>query len=153
MKLLKHAMVSALATGLMLGMVHPPSSATNIGEQGCTPGYWKNHTSNWEEYKPTQTVGSVFTAYTGTYAKTSLSSALALRGGSTLDGSREILLRASTAAVLNAAHEGVGYPYRRFSEPFSILAKVQTALNGQDRQAMIDLAATLDAANNLGCPL
>ena len=23
-----------------------------LGEDGCTPGYWKNHTENWEEYTP-----------------------------------------------------------------------------------------------------
>ena len=152
MKLLKHAMVTAAVTGLMLGMVHPPSSAVNIGQEGCTPGYWKNHTSNWQEYSPSQTVGSVFPDYKGTYATTTLAGALALKGGSTLDGARQILLRAATASVLNAAHEGLGYPYRRDSG-FRIIDTVEAALTSGDRAAILALAATLDKANNLGCPL
>ncbi len=156
MKLLKHAMVTAAFTGLMLGMVHPPSGATNIGNEGCTPGYWKNHTSNWQEYKPTRTVGSVFTDYAGTYAGTTLSGALALKGGNTLDGARQILLRAATASVLNAANEGLGYPLRRASATPSgpaIIDTVEAALNSTDRAAILDLARQLDAFNNLGCPL
>ena len=35
----------------------PQAGAVNIGNEGCTPGYWKNHQDNWEEYKPTDTLG------------------------------------------------------------------------------------------------
>lgn len=33
-----------------------------VGNQGRTPGYWKNHTDSWPAtgYSPTQTVSSVF---------------------------------------------------------------------------------------------
>jgi hypothetical protein len=51
------------------------------------------------------------------------------------------------------AHEGVGYPYRRFQAPFEIVAQVNAALTSKDRQRILTLAGTLDAANNLGCPL
>lgn len=151
MKLIKAAVTTAVA-GLVLGLAQAPASAVNIGSEGCTPGYWKNHTSNWEEYKPTRLVGTVFTAAPAPYAGMTMQQALSLRGGSGTAGSTEILLRAATAAVLNAAHEGVGYPYRRFNTPFRIVEQVNAALAGS-RQQMLTLAATLDAANNLGCPL
>ncbi len=145
--------IAALITAFGLS-VAAPAFATNIGNEGCTPGYWKNHTDNWEEYRPSQTLESVFdvpNAYG--YDNVTLEQALAFRGGSGADGAARILLRAATAAVLNAAHEGIGYPYRRNVEPFRIIATVNAALASVDRQQMLDLAATLDAANNLGCPL
>jgi hypothetical protein len=57
------------------------------------------------------------------------------------------------AAFLNAAHEGLGYPYRRFEEPGNMWAAIDAALASGDRATMINLAAVFDAANNLGCPL
>jgi hypothetical protein len=30
------------------------------GEQGCTPGYWRNHTNRWEGYAPLQIFDEVF---------------------------------------------------------------------------------------------
>jgi hypothetical protein len=43
-----------LTVSLLAGAAIVPASAgaTNIGSEGCTPGYWKNHTENWEEYTP-----------------------------------------------------------------------------------------------------
>jgi hypothetical protein len=104
------------------------ATASNIGTQGCTPGYWKNHTDNWEEYAPSTKVSAVFAGAPAPYANLTLEQALALKGGSGLDGSTEILLRAAVAAVLNAAHEGLGYPYRRFDQPLAIIATVNAAL-------------------------
>jgi hypothetical protein len=129
------------------------ASATNIGQEGCTPGYWKNRTSNWEEYSPSTQLGTIFTSLAGTkYATTTLLQALSLKGGSTLDGATQTLLRAAAAAVLNAAHEGVGYPYRRFGE-FKIIEKVDAALASGNRATILNLATTLDQVNNLGWPL
>jgi hypothetical protein len=79
--------------------------------------------------------------------------ALNAQGGTGVKGATEILVRAASAAYLNAAHEGVGYPYRRFSSPFNIQLKVNTALASLTRSKIINLATTLDTANNLGCPL
>lgn len=148
----------ALATALLLGgavAVTQASGATNIGNDGCTPGYWKNHTQNWEEYTPATPLGAVFTfpASLSSYAGTTMLQGLQLRGGGGTDGAAQILLRASTAAVLNAAHEGLGYPYRRDVEPGNIIARVNAALASGDRSAMLTLATELDNANNLGCPL
>jgi hypothetical protein len=114
-----------LATAVAFGLLSTtgvtlagPAQAVNIGNEGCTPGYWKNHTNNWEEYSAGTLVSSVFD-FSGTspqvmaYADTTFEEALRLRGGTGLDGATQILLRAAVAATLNAAHEGLGYPLRR----------------------------------------
>lgn len=136
-----------------LGIV--PSHATNIGNEGCTPGYWKNHTDNWEEYTTGDTLGAIFTfpAALSGYSSTTMLEALSLQGGPGVDGAAKILLRASTAAFLNAAHEGLGYPLRRFTDPGNIQALVNDALASGNRATMLALATYLDGLNNLGCPL
>lgn len=52
-----------------------------LGDEGCTPGYWKNHPASWTAtgYTRTQTLESVF-------------------------------LHHAVAALLNASHPGVDYP-------------------------------------------
>jgi hypothetical protein len=78
-------------------------------------------------------------------AKTLLQ-ALALQGGSTVNGGAQILLRAATAALLNAC-KGIGYPLTTAQ----VIAQVNTALGSCNRADMITLAGTLDGYNNLGC--
>lgn len=123
------------------------------GDDGCTPGYWKNHTDSWAGtgYSPGQTAGSVFS---GASAFPSLASKTLLQtlqggGGSGAEGAAKILLRAAVAALLNAGHSGVDYP-RTTAE---ILADVNAALSGGNRNTMLDLATGLDNDNNLGCTL
>lgn len=129
-----------------------PTGCQPPGRQGCTPGYWKNHTASWAGtgYTPGQTAGSVFSipASYGLAGKTLLQS-LDGGGGTDTIGAAKILLRAGTAAVLNAGHGGVAYP----QSSASIIAAVNSALAGGSRAAIITLAASLDADNNLGCPL
>ena len=139
----------------------PAANAVNVGTEGCTPGYWKNHTENWQEYKPTSKVRNMFmqngvsvfdaplAPEIAAYADTTAVQALKLKGGPGLDGATQILLRAAVAAYLNAAHEGLGYPLRRKQ----MYGMIKTALESGDRDAMLALAAELDALNNLGCPL
>lgn len=160
-KLLRGLILGVVSTALVGGLM-PQASAVNIGNEGCTPGYWKNHQENWEEYSPTDTLGDhetldarefVIPDEFAAYRDVTLADALKLKGGSTIQGASEILFRATVAAYLNAAHEGVGYPYRRFSSPFNILSQVNVALASLDRATILKLAKTLDQANNLGCPL
>jgi hypothetical protein len=124
----------------------------SVGNQGCTPGYWKNHTGSWPPtgYSPTQLVSSAF-AQSALYpsGSSSLLDALGFAGGSGVNGAAEILLRAATAALLNAAHPDVSYP----RDPSSVMASVNNALTTQSRDAMLMVAAALDADNNRGCPL
>jgi hypothetical protein len=129
--------------------VAPPPTET--GTEGCTPGYWKNHTDSWSGYTPGQTVGSVFNGASAfpSLASQTLLQALQGGGGPGTLGAAKILLRAATAALLNAAHSGVDYT-RTTSE---ILADVNSALTSNSRDTMLTLASELDGDNNLGCPL
>ena len=145
--------VGALAATVVPAAQH--ASASNIGTEGCTPGYWKNHTARWQEYRPTTLLRQPwdFPAELASFENVTMLQALSVGGGTDLNGAAKILLRASTAAYLNAAHEGVGYPYRRFNDPGQLQTRINAALASLDRDTMLGLAAELDAANNLGCPL
>jgi hypothetical protein len=168
-KLVAAGAAAVLGAGLFAAL---PASAVQVGNDGCTPGYWKNHTDSWQEYAPSQVLGGdirpgASTAYFNLdanlayqpYKTVTFRQALSLKGGPGLDGATQILMRATVAAFLNAAHEfdpavtGDGYPYRRFTDPGNILATVNAALASQDRQQLLDVASWLDTANNLGCPL
>ncbi|MFN7150926.1 MAG: hypothetical protein ACK4V6_15785 [Microthrixaceae bacterium] len=147
---------AALAFGIWC--VPGQAGATNIGNEGCTPGYWKNHTESWEEFTPSSPLNVYASNFTfpdelAKYRTVTFLEALNFGGGRGVEGGAQILLRAATAAYLNAAHEGLGYPYRRYQEPFNIQAQVNAALASLDRGTMIELAGVLDQANNLGCPL
>ena len=148
-----------------------PASATLSGNtQGCTPGFWKNHTawtSHAVHYTTTETVAHMlkvpgvpgdyqFPTSLAQFQNITMIDALQGGGGPGTVGAASILLRAGTAAYLNADVE-ILYPYRRWSTGFGGLAPLQTlitsALNSQDRATMLALATLLDNANNLGCPL
>jgi hypothetical protein len=123
------------------------------GYQGCTPGYWKNHTASWPPtgYTTGQDIDTVFASVNTYYSdlgNAGLREALSFTGGSGNHGAAEILLRAAVAALLNAAHPNVAYP----RTAASVIADVNTALL-DDRDTMLALAALLDADNNRGCPL
>lgn len=147
---------ASLAAGLA---VSAPATGTTIGNEGCTPGYWKNHTDNWLEdeftmISPTRPIyaGGAFYVTAPLRGDTFLQ-ALSYQGGPGKAGAERILLRAAAAAFLNAAHEGVGYPYRRYTDPLAIVPTVSDAIRSGDRERMLALATQLDTANNLGCPL
>jgi cysteine-rich repeat protein len=120
-----------------------------IGE-GCTPGFWKNHHEAWQDFTPTQEVGSVFTGCSvfTSLADDSLDDALRYNGGSGALGAARILLRACTAALLNEAHDGVDFGVD------GVIGLCNTACATQDRSTMLGLGGLLDDANNDGsCPL
>ena len=131
-----------------------PADTCGIGGQppvreGCSPGYWKNHLDSWADtgYSPDQTVASVGFVGSGRDSM-KLSQALALKGGSTIQGAKDILLRAAVAALLNAADPNVSYPLT----VAQVLAEVNAAFASNDRQTILDEATRLDEFNNLGCP-
>ncbi len=128
-----------------------PSPSPEPGEQGCTPGYWKNHLTSWQGFVSGQTVLSVFASSSSfpAIAASTLLQALDFPGGPGAEGGARNLLRAAVAALLNSAHAGVDYP-RTTAE---VIADVNAALATGDRDTMLALAAELDADNNLGCPL
>jgi hypothetical protein len=75
--------------------------------------------------------------------------ALGFGGGSTLREAAQILLRAATAALLNASHGDVDY----VQDASSIISSVNSALASGSRSTILNLATTLDIQNNAGCPL
>ena len=135
------------------GNVCPPCT----GDQGCTPGYWKNHPQAWPftPFMPSDPISSVFTIpecladCSPDLASTSLIKGLDFNGGGGICGSARILLRAAIASALNASHPSVAYP--RTLE--SILEDTDAALAECSRDPMLDLGAALDSDNNRGCPL
>ena len=144
-KLLGIAVVSAL----LIGTAAIPAGADVSGTEGCTPGYWKNHTESWVGYDPGTLVKDVFVAADG-YAvgDMTLHEALDGAGGSGIEGAAFILLRAGIAALLNAS-SSIDYP----GNESSILDRVNASLTGARRSQMLRLANKYDVKNNLGCPL
>lgn len=123
------------------------------GGQGCTPGYWKNHLDAWATtgYSPNQVITTVF-AQAALYPSLSIKTMLdTLQGGGGpgAEGGAKILLRAATASVLNANHNGVDFP----KIAAHIINPVNNALASQNRATMLTLADKLDKWNNGGCPL
>jgi hypothetical protein len=70
---------------------------------------------------------------------------LSFKGGSTVNGAAQILLRAAVAGLLNSVK--VGYPLTTAQ----VISQVNTALASCDRATILALASTIDGFNNLGC--
>lgn len=129
-------------------------------QQGCTPGYWKNHHASWQVYTPATSLGDVFFygGWLGTnsgyasFAGHTFDDALSYGGGSGIEGATRILLRSATAALLNAGHSDVSYYTANRPQ---IIVAVRDALASNDRRTILALAESFDAANNAvaGCPL
>ena len=159
MKFRRVAPKGALA-GLVLAalvVTAAPVAAVTVGEtEGCTPGYWKNHTDSWQEYSSSTLVKDVFAAAAGTaLGDLTLLQALSGGGGPGVAGAESILLQAAVAALLNASYDPLAFPWQRAGSMFRppLVASVNEALASDDRSTILALAGWLDADNNLGCPL
>jgi hypothetical protein len=113
---------------------------------GCTPGYFKNHTAANENTALTVAFPG---ANLGAYSSLTLKQALELQGGPGIDGALQILLRAASAAYLNSTLPGFTYSGPNTGQIQYSVAYVTTF---SDRQGIIDYAAFLDARNNADCP-
>jgi len=124
------------------------------GEEGCTPGFWKNNAdkkgaSAWYCYAP----GDDFNVEFGipevelrakgknVYTNPTLLDALNANGSGV-----NLMARAAVAALLNACNPDVLYPLTSDE----IIAAVQLAVAGGLEQ---ELGEELDDLNNLGCPI
>ncbi|MDP6047547.1 MAG: SdrD B-like domain-containing protein [Phycisphaerae bacterium] len=101
--------------------------------EGFTPGYWKqcHHFDDWQGYEPSDSYEDVF----GVDAPGDKSLKEALRTGG---GGVNALLRHSTAALLNAAHNGVDYAYTEAQ----VIAMTQAAFASGDYEATKNLFET-----------
>jgi hypothetical protein len=152
-------LAAALVFASLAAITAPSASATDgyppdypdypgNGTQGCTPGYWKTHPKAWVAFSRSQTVGSVFTGAHASLSSQTLNAALGFRGGSTLVGAQQILLRAAVASLLNAS-SGIDFA---LTVP-TVIAQTNTALASDSRSAILAQAAAFDELNNRGCPL
>jgi hypothetical protein len=122
------------------------------GGEGCTPGYWKTHTSSWTATgrSPSQALSTVFSPTgLGTLGSSTLGQALAFGGGPSLVAKKQILLRAAVASVLNAAHPDISFG----RSPAEIVTATNAALTNGTAASVIALAEALDRDNNQGCEL
>jgi len=113
----------AAGNNYLVASVSTVTTPPNLGNQGCTPGYWKQsqHFDSWTPtgYTTGQAISTVFTvpgtltlngAGLGTY---SLLQGLSFQGGNTLSGKAQILLRAAVAAVLSGGNSSIHTACRR----------------------------------------
>jgi len=113
--------------------------------QGCSPGFYKNHTfANENE----TLLAAGFHTGSATLDQTTLKTALSFGGGPTLQDAKNMLAREVAAAFANIERLGSNYPLT--------LTELQTQANAafasNDRSTILAFAATLDADNNLEGP-
>jgi hypothetical protein len=121
----------------VIGHCPPPPP----GDEGCTPGYWKqpHHFDSWVGFTPTQKYESVFGV--SVPGDPTLRDALKANGGGI-----NALERHSTAALLNASSAGVAYPLT----VSQVIARVQAAIAGGTIEQTKN---EFEGFNELGCPL
>jgi hypothetical protein len=116
--------------------------------EGCTLGYWKNHTDRWcTNYTPCMKFGDVFDNEPASFTNLTLLEALNLRGGGVYN-----LARQGVAALLNACSDEVDYPAPYLNNPQSVINPVNQAFKDGGKVPG-ELASKLDILNNSGCPL
>ena len=121
--------------------------------EGCTPGYWKNHTSAWCYSSPSASFWTVFDISNrrGLASNLTLLKAVSLGGGG-----YSALARSAVAALQNSCHSNVDYPYSTSDILAAVKSMFQTGsatLGGTTYSSVEALKNELDRANNLGCPL
>ena len=122
------------------------------GDEGCTPGYWKNHTGKWEGLAPNQTVESIFMnamACPEELVGATLLQALKWSGGNEYCEMAQLLVHHALASALNALHSGVDHPMSYAD----IVMLTDLALASGDVVMVEAQKNVFDANNNLGCPL
>jgi len=117
------------------------AAASQYGEDdGCTPGYWKNHTDSWADsgYSPSDSFDAVFgTDYFD--PDITLLEALNLKGGDI-----NALARHAVAALLNAGDSNVDYALTA--------NEIEDLVRGADGDPET-VKDEFDAFNNAGCPI
>lgn len=125
--------------------------------EGATPGFWKNKglKVGWPApYISDMTLDEAGFIIHGdsmtdnpkrpVFSDDTLLEALNYKGGENLSGMAQTLLRAATAAILNAAHPEINYPLM----VADIINQVNAALASEERTVMEELKNELDTYNN-----
>lgn len=117
--------------------------------EGCTVQVWNNR-KEWTGtgVAPSQYLQDVFSeSFRYGIGKVTLRGALRFRSESGLLGAVKALVRDGTAALLNATHTQLEYPYPRSQ----VIVLVDSALRSGDVVRMGELAGLLREANGAGC--
>lgn len=134
------------------------SATVTFGWYGRTPGFWKNRPQAWiSGYTPNQNIQDIFAIPTRFLksgvldiitpsGKDRLIDGLSYRGGTNLDGSFQILMRAAIAALLNEAYYGDYYPGA--TSTAALITQINGVLALENRSMYLALATTLDGWNN-----
>jgi hypothetical protein len=147
--------------GEVVIVVHP--SGTELGHEGLSYGYWKNHPDAWhgtgsydgdhggdtisKSVEGFQSVAHHFIAAADYgLGEFTMEDALNFRGGRDLQGAARILIQQAVAALLNASHHNIRYPLT----VDEVIMDVNDALASDYRRTILDLAEELDEYNNLG---
>ena len=109
--------------------------------EGCTLGYWKNHTDRWcDEYQTCDIYGEIFEGAPSQLVDLTLQQVLNLGGGGIYN-----LGRQSVAALLNACSEDVNF---ELSTPQDVIDYVTANFNNAGAAG-----SYLDMLNQAGCSL
>lgn len=140
-----------------------PKEATAVcpcaGQEGCTPGYWKNSPGCWcSAYSTDQLLNTVFDfpatlpPSVANIGNDTLMEALWYKGGTTKKEALRKCLFHAVAAILNACNEDVEYP----EDIASIVDSVNEILANWDTVTKSDILSLKDHfafQNELGCPI
>jgi len=153
-------LTGVLAVGLAVALTSqagPSLDAAPIpsGAEACSGEFWASHPESWEEYDSNVHMAASLFGPSGPHADDTLMDALRYTGGEDGDGARQTLIRAATVAALNASHESIKFPLRRYESPPTggLIPSVRNLLAGNDSKAMLSAAAYLDSYSALDCPL
>jgi hypothetical protein len=119
------------------------TTTTPPGNEGCTPGFWKNHPEAWVGFSTGATVESVFSDAPDSVASLTLIEGLGLGGGGV-----NALTRHAIAALLNAASPGVDYPLT----VDEVIALVNGAFASGDPDTIESVKDTLEGFNEATAP-
>ncbi len=123
------------------------------GENGCTPGFWKNHPVCWcDRFDPDDDLlGEVFDvpSQLDDYAEDTLMDGMNYGGGKGVEGAARNLFRSAVAAILNGCSSDVPYPM----SADAVITAVNAALATLDRGEILAVHTMLDVLNNLGCSI
>ena len=125
------------------------------GNEGCTPGYWKQqqHFDSWPvPYTPDSNLRDVFvTAPVELVPDDTFLEALNYNGGAGVAGATNILLRAAVASLLNSVSPDVDFLVSTGHVVDTTITRIET----QYRPTLLKRADYFDSLNNNigGCPL
>ncbi len=151
---------TASATDVFGGAVGPVyDSATNVvvGNEGCTPGYWKNNAINWGAsawvgYAPGDSFETVFGVDVTLRAggRRTVDAPTLLQALSATGGGINALARHAVAALLNIANPDIGYG---IGSTAALITMVHDAIVSGDEAQIEALHVLLAGYNEAGCPI